>query len=419
MLHGRAKEQATVADLLAGARDGAGGVLVLRGEAGIGKSALLEDAAGQASGLRVLRTAGVEPEADLGYATMHRLLLPLLPGGFDAVDQLPTAQADALNVVLGRSHSVAPDRFLVALAMLMLLSDAARDTPLLCLVDDAHWADRPSLDALAFAARRVAAEPVALLIATRSDPGPLAGLPELPLAGLDGAAAKELLAERGGGDDLLLHTAAGNPLALRELPTGPSTGEPLPLVDRLRNAFLDRLRDHPASELLLLAAADGTGRRAVLCRAGGVPESALDDLEDTLVLDGPTVDFQHPLVRSAVYHSASAAQRRAAHLALAAALEPAERDRRAWHLGQAASGPDSVVAAELEQAAERTLRRAGPAAAATAFAKAAELTPPGADRSRRLTAAAAAAWQGGAAARAREWLDQAEYPGDGRPCCAR
>jgi DNA-binding CsgD family transcriptional regulator len=311
-------------------------------------------------------------------------------------------------VVLGRTHSAVPDRFLVALATLTLLSDAARDTPLLCLVDDAHWADRPSLDALAFAARRLAAEPVALLIATRTGSGPLAGLPELPLAGLDGAAAKELLAERGGGDDLLLRTAAGNPLALRELPTGPPTGEPLPLVDRLRDAFLDRLRDHPSWQLLLIVAADGTGRRSVLCRAAGVPESALDDLGDTLVLDGATVDFRHPLVRSAVYHSASAAQRRAAHLALAAALEPAERDRRAWHLGQAASGPDPEVAAELEQAAERTLRRAGPATAATTFAKAAALTSPGADRARRLTAAASAAWQGGAAERAKAWLDEAE-----------
>ncbi len=264
MLHGRAKEQAAVAALLTGARAGAGGVLVLRGEPGIGKTALLEDAAAQAADLRVLRTAGVEPEAELGYATLHRLLLPLLPG----IDRLPDAQADALNVVLGRSRSAAPDRFLVALAVLTLLSDAARDTPLLCLVDDAHWADRPSLDALAFAGRRLAAEPVALLIAARSDL--LAGLPELPLAGLDRAAAKELLAERGGGDDLLLRTAAGNPLALRELPTGLPTGEPLPLVDRLRDAFLDRLADHPSRALLLIAAADGTGRREVLCRAAGV-----------------------------------------------------------------------------------------------------------------------------------------------------
>ncbi|HEY0449674.1 helix-turn-helix transcriptional regulator [Actinophytocola sp.] len=419
MLHGRAKEQAAVGALLTEARAGAGGALVLRGEPGIGKSALLDHAAAHAAGMRVLRTAGVEPELDLGHATMHRLLLPLL----DGVGRLPPAQADALDAVFGRSRAPAPDRFLVALATLTLLSDAAQDRPLLCLVDDAHWADRPSLDVLAFAARRVGAEPIALVVAARSDAhraGPLAGLPELPLAGLDRASARLLLGERGGtpaDEDLLLRTAAGNPLALRELPAGiPAggpTGEPLPLVDRLQEAFLDRLRHHGAGarRLLLLAAADGTGRPAVLLRAAATePGAILDELGDLLVTSGSTVAFGHPLVRSAVYHAASPAERRAAHLALAAALapDPADQDRRAWHLGQAADGPDETVAAELERAAERAIRRAGPAAAASALARAAELTPPGPDRARRLTAAAAASWHGGDAARAVDRLDLAE-----------
>jgi DNA-binding CsgD family transcriptional regulator len=415
MLHGRVKEQSVVDALLDEARDGNGGALVVLGEPGIGKSALLDHAAQHAAGMRVLRTAGVEPELELGHATMHRLLLPLLGN----IEKLPPAQAAALDVVFGRSQASAPDRFLVALATLTLLADAAQEQPLLCLIDDAHWADQPSLDALAFAARRVVAEPVALVIAARSDarlPGPLAGLPELPLAGLDHASARLLLRERGGAltdEDLLLRTAAGNPLALRELPAGippgGPTGEPLPLVDRLQEAFLDRLRHHsePARRLLLLAAADGTGQLAVLRKALSDPMPSLGDM---LVIDGPTVAFAHPLVRSAVYHAASVAERRAAHLALAAALEsdPAEQDRRAWHLGQAADGPNETVAAELERAAERATRKAGPAVAASALARAAELTPAGPDQTRRLVAAATASWHGGDAARAIDKLDLAE-----------
>jgi len=413
MLHGRVREQAAVDEVLTRARAGAGGALVLRGEPGIGKSALLDDAAARAAGMRVLRTAGVEPELELSNATTHRLLLPLL----DGVARLPAAQAQALDVVFGRATGPAPDRFLVALATLTLLSDAAQTQPLLCLVDDAQWADRSSLDALAFAARRLAAEPIALVVAARSDvPAALAGLPELPLTGLDHASARLLLAERGtapADEELLLRTAAGNPLAIRELPADGPTGEPLPLVERLQDAFLDRVRHHgPAlRRLLLLAAADGTGRVAVLRAAA--PDTAADDLGDLLVTDGPAVAFRHPLVRSAVYHAATPAERRSAHLALAAALEPdpAEQDRRAWHLGQAAAGPDETVAAELE----RVSGRAGPAAAAAALARAAELTPAGPDRARRLTASAAASWHGGDATRALEQLDLAERAGGPTP----
>lgn len=393
MLHGRAKEQAAIRDLLDRARAGTGGALVLRGEPGIGKTALLDDAAAT-TGVRVLRTAGVEPEQDLGHAATHRLLRPIL----DDVDDLPPAQADALNTVFGRSRGPTPDRFLVALAMLTLLSDAA---PVICVVDDAHWIDQPSLDALAFVARRLDAEPIALLIATRTDDRrSLAGLPELPLAGLDRASALALLSERdiGSDADVLLRTAAGNPLALRELRPGP-LGEPLPLVDRLQEAFLDQLRgyDDEARRLLLLVAADGTGDLAVLRRAAG---RSLEDLADVV--------SRHPLVRSAVYHGATPAERRAAHRALADVLDD---DRRAWHLGQAADGPDETIAAELERAAERAIRRAGPAAAASAYARAAELSPADADRARRLGAAAAASWQAGDAVRAIRQLDLAEQHG--------
>ncbi|MBB6377812.1 DNA-binding CsgD family transcriptional regulator [Pseudonocardia eucalypti] len=379
--------------------------------------------------MRVLRTAGVQPERDLGYATMYRLLRPLLGG----IADLPSAQADALDRVFGRPGAgPTPDRFLIALATLTLLSDAAQAQPLLCLIDDAHWADQPSLDALSFASRRLRAEPIALFFATRlpeGRPGPLAGLPELPLTGLDAASARRLLREHTGGslpasdEELLLRTAAGNPLALRELPAsvppGGPTGEPLPLVDRLQEAFLAQLLplSGPARELLLLAAVDGSGWLHILRRATATHldapvdlDSALDELRGLLSVSSLTVEFRHPLVRSAVFHSASVDRRRAAHLALAAALEhePAERDRRAWHLGRATDDPDETVAAELERAADRQTHRGGPAAAAAALARAAQLTPPGPDRARRLVAAATASWYGGDAARAEERLALAE-----------
>jgi DNA-binding CsgD family transcriptional regulator len=416
MLHGRVGEQTRIDELLEQAREGRGGALVLRGEPGIGKTALLEFAAEQATGMRVLRTAGVEPEQDMDHAALHRAVQPVL----DTISGLPPVQAEALDAVFGRSRAPVADRFLVALSTLTLLTDAARTRPLLCLVDDGQWVDQPSLDVLAFTARRLAAEPVAVLFATRPEAraaAVLAGLPELPLAGLDRTSARLVLRERGiaaDDEDLLLRTAAGNPLALEELPVRvPSAGprdEPLPLVERLQEAFLARLP--PAADarrLLLLAAADGTGRRDVLQRA--LPSAAeLDGLHDLIHVDGPTVTFRHPLVRSAVYHAASPAQRRAAHRALATALEPepAEHDRRAWHLGQAADGPDEVVAAELEHSAERAMRRGGAAAAADALTRAAQLTPPGPDQARRLVAAASASWHGGDAAGAVERLDLAE-----------
>jgi DNA-binding CsgD family transcriptional regulator len=427
MLFGRAKERAAIQALLGRARTGHGGGLVLHGEPGIGKSALLGYAAERAGGMRLLRTVGVEPERDLGHAALHRLLLPVL----NSIDRLPDPQARALGVVFGQADGSVPDRFLVALATLSLLSEVAGERPVLCLVDDAHWADAPSLDALAFVARRLDAEPIALLLAARADEGrPLdvAGLVDLPVGGLDRDAARALLAARGGDrlsaveQDELLRATAGNPLAIRELPAvawqRAGRGEPLPLADGLRQAFLQRARqrDPAAQRLLLLVAADGSGRRDVIQRAGrlrlgsNIYPRAFDELDDLITDDGFRLAFRHPLIRSAIYHGASPAERRAAHHALAAALdaEPAELDRRAWHLGQAADGPNEPAAEELERSAERATQRAGPAAAAAALERAAELSASDPRRARRLVEAATAWWQGGHPARATTLLRQAE-----------
>lgn len=421
--------------MLGRARGGRGGGTALRGEAGIGKSTLLDYACEQATGMRVLRTSGVEPESDLGYASLHRLLLPVL----DGIDRLPEPQARGLGVAFGRAAGPPPDRFLVALATLSLLSELASEQPLLCLVDDAHWADKPSLDALAFVARRLQDEPIALLFAARADEGwPLrsAGLTDLPIAGLDRESARALLVEHTGArlaasqQDALLRATGGNPLAIRELPAtamrDAGEGEPVPLADGLQREFLERARRHdPAAQrLLLLIAAAGTGRRDVLRRAaagvGPAEPATLDQLDDLVTTNGSTVAFRHPLIRSAVYHGASPAQRRAAHAALAQALEgePDEADRRAAHLGHAADGPDEQVAEELERSAERTLHRAGPAAAAAALGRAATLSTTPTSRARRLVAAAAAWWQDGDASRAAELLNDAER-GETQPSAVR
>lgn len=438
MIHGRAAERAAISARLDLAQDGRGGALVLRGEPGIGKSALLAEAAllaetGRvAADVLVLRTACVEPEHELAYATLHGLLHPLLAG----LDTVPEAQAGALRTIFGLAVGPPPDRFLVAQATLTLLTDAASDRPVLCLVDDVHWADESSAAVLGVVSRRLSAEPVLILFASRGGGGTaaLAGVAELPLVGLDPDAAQALLAEASGGrlsgraQDVVLRTAAGNPLALRELPAalppdGP-TGEPLPLVERLQEAFLRRVRTlhPPARRLLLLLATDGTGRSAVLRRAAaahgdaahgdevGELERLLDDLPDLIMTDAGSVAFRHPLVRSAVYHAAVPSERRAAHSALARALaaDPAEFDRAAWHRGHSTDEPDPDVAAQLDGAAERTAGRAGPAAAVSLLVRAAALTPPGPEQARRLVAAAAASWHGGDPAGARARLDAAE-----------
>ncbi|WP_165977311.1 helix-turn-helix transcriptional regulator [Nonomuraea diastatica] len=423
---GRADETELLDSLLRRAAEGHGGGVVLHGEPGIGKTALLSYAEERAAGFQVLRAVGVEPEADLAYATLHQLLMPVL----GSVGELPGPQAQALNILFGRAHGGPPDPFLVGLAGLSLLSLLAGERPVLCVVDDAHWADQPTLKTLAFVARRLDNEPVALMLAARADEGHGTDLPHLrrvPLMGLGGEAATALLAERAGGRRLtdgehchLLAATGGNPLALLELagkelpPEGAQ--EPPALTDELRRSFLTRVRARHAEALplLQLVAADGSGsvetieKAAVeLCVGTGPLHRA--ELDELLTYDGPRLMFRHPLMRSAIYHSATPGRRAAIHRALAAAFDaPADQHRRAWHRGQAATGHDEEAAELLERSAEQAALRGGPAAAMAALSRAAELTAAGPHRGRRLWTAARAALRGGFTATAGELLDRAE-----------
>jgi DNA-binding CsgD family transcriptional regulator len=408
-LTGRGTECATLDQILAEARRGHSGVLVLRGEAGIGKTALLEYAARRAEDCRVFRAVGAEWEMELPFAGMHQLCAGLL----DERQRLPAPQRDALATAFGLSSGPQPDRFLVALAVLGLLSDAAEQRPLVCLVDDVQWLDRSSAQTLAFVARRLAAESVVLLFAER-DPGgleQLAGLPELRIGQLPGAAARELLASviSAPMDERvvarLLAETRGNPLALLELPQASSPaalagGFGLPsdrsLPDRIEASFQRRAEELPPAtrRLLLLAAADPTGDPALLVRAAAelaIPTDALAAAEaDGLLHVGLEVAFRHPLLRSAVYRAAPAEERRAAHRALAAATDAElDPDRRAWHRAHAADGPDEDVAREMEESAGRARARGGLAAAGAFLERAAALTADSGHRARRALAAAA------------------------------
>lgn len=424
-VYGRDVERNVLGSLLRGARDGCGGGLVVHGDPGIGKTTLLAWVRQAAADMRVLASVGVEAESELGYAALHRLLRPVL----DRRNGLPGPQARALDIVFGQDDGPAPDRFLVALAVLSLLSDLAAEGAVLCVVDDVHWVDRASRDTLMFVARRLEAEPIAVVLAARRGEGvPIdtAGLDELPVEALDGTASRTLLLEHGGSrmtrreQDEVLHAGSGNPLAIRELAAsgrGHRHGEPLPLTEDLQRAFLNRvIRHSPAARtLLLLIAADGSGRFEVLRRAAhrlGADLTPLDrgELDDLVVADNTAVTFRHPLIRSAVYHAANLGQRRAAHEALAEALARAdgEHDRRAWHLGQAAREPDEHVAVELERSAHGARRRAGPAAAAAALARAGELSPSAAERIRRTVAAAECWFDAGDTTRALELMDQVD-----------
>ncbi|HEY6495016.1 MAG TPA: AAA family ATPase, partial [Trebonia sp.] len=328
-VHGRDAELAVLDGLLARAGNGTSGALVLRGDPGIGKTALLAAAAGRADGFHVIRAAGVEDESGLPFAGLHLLLRPAL----GRLDALPDVQAEALRGVLGLARAGAPDRFLVGLAVLSLLADLAADRPLLCLVDDAQWLDRASADALLFAARRLDAESVVLLFAARSGAFTAAGVPELRLRGLSASAAAALLPPGlpAGRRYRVLAEAAGNPLALLELPRvviDTATEGPLPLTDRLRDAFegqLDRLPE-PARTVLLIAAADGTGDLGPILRAADSLGASLADLDQAraaglVEVSAGTLTFRHPLIRAAVQHAAPLALRRAAHRALAEALD--------------------------------------------------------------------------------------------------
>ncbi|MEV4319063.1 AAA family ATPase [Actinocrispum sp. NPDC049592] len=419
---GRANEQELLGSLLSKTAEGHGGGVVIHGEPGIGKTALLACAEEQAVGFQVLRAVGVEPEADLAYATLHQLLLP----GLAAVDQLPAPQAGALNILFGRAHGAPPDPFIVGLSTLSLLSLLAGEKPVLCVLDDAHWADQPTLRTLAFVARRLDNEPIALALAARADEGHSTDLPllrRIPLMGLNPDAAKALLAERQLTDseqNRLLTATGGNPLALLELagthlpPEG--TQEPLAMTDELKRSFLTRIQAlHKDSlPLLQLIAADGSGSVETIEKAAGSLRIDPDplhraELEELLTYDGPRLVFRHPLIRSAIYHSATADRRAVIHRALASAFDtPADQHRRAWHRAQAAVGPDEEAAEQLERSAEQAALRGGPAAAMAALTRAADLTADGPRRGRRLWTAARAAIRGGITSSAIELLDRAE-----------
>ncbi|MDP9863970.1 MULTISPECIES: helix-turn-helix transcriptional regulator [Streptosporangium] len=401
MLYGRAAEQAAIDRLLADSRAGRSGALLVRGEPGIGKTALLDYAATAAGDLRVIRGTGVESEAELPFAGLHLLLRPVS----DRIGTLPEQQERALRAAFGLAAVEAGDRLLVGLGVLSLLSELAEDGPLLVMVDDAQWLDRASTEALLFAARRLDAEGVALILAAR-EPFTAPGLAELPLKGLDAPSAAALL---GAGVDpvvryRVLAEARGNPLALIELPAAaPTDGTALPLTSRVQDAFLSQVKRLPEATqgLLAVAAAEDTGDLNVVLRAAAVFGDFLEDLHpaesaDLVRVSEGTMTFRHPLVRAAVYQGIPPSLRLAVHKALAASLDgPDDADRRAWHLAMAATGPDEDVAAELERTAARASGRNGHAAAATAYERAARLSAQPGTRARRLTLAAeTAAWAG-------------------------
>ncbi|GIG68833.1 ATP-binding protein [Phytomonospora endophytica] len=416
MLQGRLEEIKTVETLLSDARSGVSGVLVIKGDPGVGKSALLDHAARAAGDAGVLRGAGVETEVELPFAALHLLLSPAL----DRLDALPAPQAAALRGAFGLAPMETADRFLVGLATLSLLAELAEDGPLLAVVDDGQWLDQASAAALAFASRRLRSEGVALLVATRDDQGgfPTTGLPELRLGGLDRDDAERLLGEGLAAHlrEQVLTEADGNPLALIELSKAASGGEldlagPLPLTDRLMNAFAGQIRRlaEPGGRILAVAAAEDTGALGVVLAAAaelGIPGEALEQAEvaGLVTVTGGDVRFRHPLLRSAAYQAVTSAQRRAIHAALAGAVSG---DRRAWHLALAATGPDEHIAESLEESAERSGARLGFAAMATAYERSAQLSAEQSRMARRLAAAAMAAKEAGQSGRAAELSERA------------
>ena len=424
LLRGRPTECLELDRVLEGAQAGRSAVLVLRGEAGIGKTALLGYAAERAEGWRVLRAVGVESEMELPFAGIHQLCAPLLEG----LTRLPTPQRDALGTAFGLSAGAQPDRFLVGLALLSLLAGAAEEQPLLGLIDDAQWLDRSSAQVLAFVGRRLEAESIVLLFAERG-PGELAdfaGLRDLQLEGLTDADALELLASvlTGPLDERvrqrLIAETRGNPLALLELPPGELAGgfafdSALPLPGRIEESFRQKVERLPADSrrLLLLAAAEPVGDPTLLWGAAKRldlgPEAAGPAEAGGLLTLGARVTFRHPLLRSAIYHAASPEERRNAHQALAAATDPRiDPDRRAWHRAQAALVPAEDVAAELERSADRARARGGLAAAAAFLERAAALTPDPASRARRALTAARIKHEAGAPTAALKLLATAE-----------
>ncbi|WP_083751351.1 helix-turn-helix transcriptional regulator [Saccharothrix sp. ALI-22-I] len=416
-LRGRRREREVLDRLLGAARSGRSQVLVLRGEAGIGKSALLEYLVGNAAGGRIARVAGVESEMELAFAGLHQLCAPMM----GHVDRIPGPQRDALTVAFGLGTGSPPDRFLVGLAVLSLLSEVAAEQPLVCVVDDAQWLDRVSAQTLAFVARRLLAERVALVFAVRgpalgAGDDPLAGLSEFVVRGLDDGDARALLDSvvLGRVDervrDRIVAEAGGNPLALLELPRDLTAAElaggfgrpdARPLASQIERSFLRRIESLPGTtqRLLLVAAAEPVGDVALLRRAAerlGIGMDAAAAEAAGLIEFGARVRFRHPLVRSAAYRAADPAERRDVHRALAEATDPeSDPDRRAWHRAHAAVEPDEAVAGELERSAARAQARGGIAAAAAFLRRATGLTPDPARRGARALSAAQAAFEAG------------------------
>ena len=414
--------------LLEGVRSEQSRVLVLRGEAGVGKTALLDHLVASASGCRIARAAGVESEMELAYAGVHQVCAPML----GRLTRLPDPQREAVGTAFGLSAGEAPDLFLVGLAVLGLMSDVAADGPLVCIVDDAQWLDRASARVLAFVARRLQAESVALVFSVRepAEERELRGLPELPVEGLSDGDSRALLESAVPGRldarvrDRIVAETRGNPLALLELPRGLSSAElaggfarpdARPLASRIEESFVRRVHALPAEtqRLLLAAAAEPLGDVTLLRRAAqrlGIDLDAVAPAEaEGLIELGKRVRFRHPLVRSAAYRAASLADRREVHRALAEATDPAsDPDRRAWHRAHAAVGLDDDVADELDHSANRARRRGGVAAAAAFLERATELTADPARRSARALAAAEAKFEVAAPDAADELLAVAE-----------
>jgi DNA-binding CsgD family transcriptional regulator/tetratricopeptide (TPR) repeat protein len=407
-LRGRRRECDALDQLLASTREGRSQVLVLRGEPGIGKTALLDHLASRAEGCRVARATGVELEMELAFAGLHQLCAPFL----DRLDRLPGPQRDALGIAFGLRDGNPPDRFLISLATLSMLSDVGEEQPLVCLVDDAQWLDQASVHTLTFVARRLLAEPVALVFATRTvgEDHAFRQIPEMRVSGLNDADSRALLraALRGPLDaavfDEIVAEARGNPLALLELPRGRTPAElafgfglptTTPLAGRVEQGFVRRLQPLPAEtrKLLLTAAVEPVGDVTVLWRAaerlGIGPDAALPAEAAGLIEFGTRVRFHHPLVRSAAWRAADVHDLQEVHAALADVVE-LDPDRRAWHRAQASAEPDEDVATELERSADRARSRGGFAAAAAFLERAAELTPDEDRRRARVLAAAQA-----------------------------
>jgi len=413
-LVGRAGECVRIDELLGDARGGRGRAIVVCGEPGIGKTALLEYTIASARDFKVLRTVGNEAERELPFAALQQLCAH----GFSDLSRLPEPQRDALRVTFGLDAGAPPDRLLVSLAVLSLFSHLADEhRPLLCVVDDTQWLDRESAQVLAFVARRLATESIALAFGSREITDVMRGLPTLEVGELDRDASltllRSVLPDRVDENVLerVVAEARGNPLALLELPRGLPVGKlyggfalpvSVPMAGRIEASFRRRLAALPSQSrrLLLVAAAEPTGDPALVWRAAellGVTDSAAEAVADDGLLDMNTrVTFRHPLVRSAIYHAATREELRDAHRALAAATDPAlDPDRRAWHLAQATSHPDDDVAAELEQSAGRAQARGGLAAAAAFLERSAELTVEPAPRASRALVAAEAKRQAG------------------------